>query len=283
MRFARVTERAPSWRALFRFCLRRATLRLALVVAAWTGASGAAADCVADRIDERATVAHVHDGDTLVLADGRKVRLIGINAPELAREDTPGQPYAREARDALANRLAPGQAIGLRFDAERLDHYGRLLAHLYYEDGTSIQAALLDGGYAIAIAVPPNVWNQECYRHAEEKASRAASGLWRLPYYRPLDAVRIRPDEAEGFRLIRGKVLRAGNSANSVWLNLEGGLALRIARSDLHYFPAFNPRELVGKTVVARGWLRTRGGASMMMQVRHPAALRVEADEGTLH
>ena len=82
---------------------------------------------------------------------------------------------------------------------------------------------------------------------------------------------------------LRGKVLRAGNSANSVWLNLEGGLALRIARSDLHYFPAFNPHELVGKTVVARGWLRTRGGASMMMQVRHPAALRVEADEGTLH
>jgi endonuclease YncB( thermonuclease family) len=66
----------------------------------------ARADCAADRIDELARVARVHDGDTVVLHDGRKLRLIGINTPELPREDSPGQPFAQEARAALATLLA---------------------------------------------------------------------------------------------------------------------------------------------------------------------------------
>jgi endonuclease YncB( thermonuclease family) len=238
----------------------------------------AVAECPADHIDEHAAVAHVHDGDTLVLTDGRRVRLIGINTPELSRDQAPAEPYAQEARDALAALLQRDAMIGLRFDAERTDHYGRLLAHLYRADGESIQAWLLQRGYAMAIPVPPNLWNRECYRDVEERASHEGSGLWRLPYYRPLTSGRVAAD-VTGFRLVQGKVVRVGESKKSVWLNLEGGLALRIARTDLHYFPVFHPRDLVGRIVLARGWL-TDHGAAPMMQIRHPDALHLLADEG---
>lgn len=283
MRFARAAERAPRGRALFSFggCARAPWPVLVLAGLLGVHGTGRTAECAADHIDERARVAHVYDGDTVVLADRRKVRLIGINTPELSREETPGQPYAQEARVALAALLEPNAEIGLRFDEQRLDHYGRLLAHLYRADGGSIQAWLLQRGYAAAITVPPNLWNQECYRRAEARARRGAEGLWRLDYYQPLAAADIKSDVLEeGFRFVRGKVVRTASGANAVWLNLEGGLALRIARADLRYFPAFRPRDLVGQVVVARGWLHARGTAPVM-QIRHPAALQLEAGEGT--
>lgn len=283
MPFGRAVERAPRGRALFRFCRggRRWVDWSVLVLAGVLFAHGATADCPAGRIDERVRVAHVHDGDTLVLRDGRKVRLIGINSPELPRADDPGQPYAFDARDALREWLAPpNDKLGLRYDRERIDRYGRLLAHLYRADGASVQAWLLEHGYAVAIAVPPNLDDQECYRRAEGHASEAGLGLWRLPYYRPLPGAEIGPDApASGFRFVRGKVIRAGAGTGAVWLNLEGGLALRIARPDLHYFPAFRPHELVGRTVIARGWLVTRGSAPLM-QIRHPSSLQVIAEGG---
>jgi hypothetical protein len=139
---------------------------------------------------------------------------------------------------------------------------------------------LLQQGYAAAIAVPPNLWNLECYQRAEEQATRAGLGLWRLGYYQPLAATDIKPDFIdEGFRFVRGRVERSGAGANAVWLNLEGGLALRIARPDLRYFPDLRPRDLVGKVVIARGWLHARG-ASPVMQLRHPSALKLEAGQG---
>lgn len=257
------------------------TLYLLLAVAISLCLPGiATANCAADRIDERAGISRVQDGDTIILRDGRKLRLIGINTPELPREDSPGQPFAQEARAALASLLESNNEIGLRFDEQRVDRYGRLLAHLYLAGGESVQARLLQQGYAAAIAVPPNLWNQECYQQAEERATRAGLGLWRLGYYQPLATTDIGPALADdGFRFVHGRVVRSGAGANAVWLNLEGGLALRIARPDLRYFPGFQPRDLVGKVVIARGWLRARGAAPVM-QVRHPSALKLEADRG---
>lgn len=279
-------ERAPLGRALFSFCRfsfisHRRTSCIVLVLACLLYTHITVAQCPADRIDERVWVAHVHDGDTLVLRDGRKVRLIGVNAPELPREGDPGQPYAEESRDALRGLLAPpGDELGLHYDGEHFDRYGRLLAHLYRRDGASIQAWMLEHGYAAAIAVPPNLENQECYRRAEGHASAGGLGMWRLAYYRPLPSAAIGPDSPDsGFRFVRGKVIRAGAGAGAVWLNLEGGLALRIARPDLDYFPGFRSRDFIGRTVVARGWLITRGAAPLM-QIRHPSSLQVVADDG---
>src|SRR3972149_4958421 len=70
------------------------------------------------------TVREVIDGDTIVLRDGRKVRYLGINAPEH------GQPYAREATN-FNRRLVSGPPVRLEFDQVRADRHGRLLGYVY--------------------------------------------------------------------------------------------------------------------------------------------------------
>jgi len=59
---------------IFLFCF---TSLLAISNTVWAEPA-----CPADSFDETTTVRYIHDGDTLHLKDGRKVRLIGINTPE---------------------------------------------------------------------------------------------------------------------------------------------------------------------------------------------------------
>lgn len=270
--------RARHWRALFRSWF------VAAILAALPAAP-LYADCVSDRIDEHAVVAYVHDGDTLRLKDGRTVRLIGINAPELPRKGQAGtaEPHALAARDALRAMLKEGSKVALRLDAEHRDHYGRLLAHLYLPtqlpQGGSVQSRLLEGGHAFAIPVPPNLWNFSCYQSAEARARVAGAGIWGLADYRPIDARELAVG-AEGFRIVRGQVRTVSRSSGSRWVNLEGGMALRILNEDLKYFDGFDLEQLKGREIVVRGWLSPRRGErSAVMRIRHPGAIELSAGQ----
>ena len=92
-----------------------------LLLALLSAAAGAA--------NRTAEIRYVIDGDTVVLADGQHVRLIGINAPELGKDGAPNQPVAARARVGLAA-LVEKRHVTLVLGRERHDHYGRLLAHL---------------------------------------------------------------------------------------------------------------------------------------------------------
>src|SRR5262245_33452588 len=92
--------------------------------------------------DARALVIAVVDGDTIRVERGGRtqtVRLIGVDTPEVVdrqRPDSPPQPFAREAADFTRRRLAE-RTVRLEFEGgERLDHYGRLLAYVFLDDGT---------------------------------------------------------------------------------------------------------------------------------------------------
>ncbi len=237
------------------------------------GASEAAdADCAPDRIDEYVRVKRVHDGDTVQLADGRHVRLIGLNTPELGRDGRAPEPLAEAARDALRRLLAGNPRIALRYDRDRRDRYGRTLAHLFLPDRRSVTAWLIRQGYAPVVVVPPNVWHQACYQRNEAQARRQGRGIWALDYFRPLPADSLQG--VTGFRFISGRVARVAESRRSIWLNLEGGAALRIARKDLVYFPDFDPSRYQGRRIVARGWIYRYRGRSTL-QIRHPFSLRL--------
>jgi micrococcal nuclease len=262
---ASFSQRAPYRGA---FCVWGLALLLAALPA------GAAPPCAADRIDEQTRVAYVVDGDTVELTDGRRLRLIGIDTPELGRDGARHEPYAVEARSRLRRLLAEGgHGIALRLDREHQDRYGRLLAHAFLGDGRSITAVLLAEGLGTQLTVPPNEWNLDCYREFEGRARAQRLGIWALPPYQPVRADALRPG-ARGFHLVTGRVERIGSSRRAVWLNLAGGLALRIDRADLPYFQDIRPEQLQGRTVTARGWIYSRDDA-LRMQIRHPAALEV--------
>lgn len=125
----------------------------------------------------RATlVARVLDGDTLVLATGERVRLIGINAPEIAglRRLVP-QPFGPEAA-AFARRLAEGRRVRLEFDRERRDTYGRTLAYVFVGD-LDLNAEMIREGYAVAYRRFPHRRYDE-FLALEAEAQRARRGLW---------------------------------------------------------------------------------------------------------
>ena len=236
-----------------------------------------AENCPNPHYDESATVKHVHDGDTVKLVDGRKIRLIGINAPEVAREERPAESYALEARDHLRSLLAKhNNRIQLVHGKESKDHYQRLLSHLFLPDGTNVQAQLLSSGLATAITIPPNNRFSGCYQKIEKQAFCKKIGLWshKIPSLADLD------DSASGFHILKGQLQHIKQSRNGLWLTLEHGLSLRIAMQQFALFDQQRLQSLIGQSVIIRGWLQARKnpkpGQRFYMQLKHPSAIEEE-------
>ncbi len=219
---------------------------------------------------ETALVLKALDGDTLVLAGGRHLRLIGVNAPELGKDGEPDQPLARAALTLLTN-LAAGRRVTLHYEQERTDRYGRLLAHLYLPDGRNLQEILLRQGLAFAVAVPPNLARLHAYLAAEADARRAGRGVWGHPAYTPRPAEEIR---TSGFMLVRGTIRRVGQGHYAYYFDLAPGLSLMVAHEDwMRYFGGGDPGRLRGRTVIARGWVTPARGDRFHLRLRHPAML----------
>jgi len=146
---------------------------------AWLAAGGAPADA------ERVQVARVVDGDTLVVADGRAVRVLGIDTPETSNPNMPGpQPLGDVATARLAA-LIEGRAVALERDAADRDHYGRLLRHVW-AGGALVAEQLAREGLGHALAIPPNTRHADRILAAESDAKAAGRGIWGLPRPTPL-------------------------------------------------------------------------------------------------
>lgn len=84
----------------------------------------------------------VVDGDTIIVnIDGKKerVRLIGVDTPETKHPNKPVEYFGREA-SAFTKGMVEGKKVKLEYDWQRRDKYGRLLAYVYLEDGTFLNA-----------------------------------------------------------------------------------------------------------------------------------------------
>ena len=128
-------------------------------------------------------VRDVIDGDTIILQSGERVRLAGINTPELRRDEQLHEPLAKEASSTLLD-LIGGQLVGLEEAEDPLDHYGRTLAYLYNSAGQSLQRQLLLKGLASVIAISPNLRHLDEYISAERTARANNQGMWTIDYYR---------------------------------------------------------------------------------------------------
>jgi micrococcal nuclease len=124
------------------------------------------------RQDDRCTVALVVDGDTLRCRDGRKVRLIGIDAPERGQGEA-----GRLARLALLRYLPPGRLARLERDVQATDRYGRTLAFAW-TGATLVNLAMVREGWAVLYTVPPDVKYAERLLRAQKEARASSAGLW---------------------------------------------------------------------------------------------------------
>ncbi|MBH0024692.1 thermonuclease family protein [Salinibacterium sp. SWN248] len=130
-----------------------------------------------------ATVNYVHDGDTLYLQNGSaelKVRLIGLDTPELSSQQNPDaeECYGIEARELLRDFLPEGTAVWAAEDREPEDRYGRSLLYVYLQDGTFVNLAMVELGAAEALKVGLNDRYWPELRDAEDDAYAAKLGMW---------------------------------------------------------------------------------------------------------
>jgi micrococcal nuclease len=137
---------------------------------------------------QEAQVVRVIDGDTLVLAGGARVRVLGIDAPELEHDGHPADFLAHKAK-AVLSELTLHQKLSLEYDRLHYDHYGRLLAYLYLPDHTFVNAALVRQGLARVYIIAPNLAHREELLAAQREAIEAQRGIWQKllqqeePYY----------------------------------------------------------------------------------------------------
>jgi endonuclease YncB( thermonuclease family) len=260
------------------FSLGLAFLALAFALPA---SAEQAADCRAQGPLSERQVEWVSDGDTVKLDDGRFVRILGINAPEMPREDRAGHPLAEESRAFLVKALGPQPRVWLENDENAEDHYRRRLAHAFDAAGRNLSAALLEEGLAAALIMPPNERHAECYRAAQMRARSAEKGIWAEPYYQPITS-RALGYGLTGFRRVEGRIVRLSRTRNSLWIELEGDrISLRIASTELPLFEEamgkLSGDRWLGRTLIAQGYLTTQKDGAYRgryrMRIYHPAAL----------
>ncbi|RPH51824.1 MAG: hypothetical protein EHM85_05275 [Desulfobacteraceae bacterium] len=119
----------------------------------------------------------VDDGDTIVLADGRRIRYIGINAPEVESEYSRAEPFGNEARE-LNRDMVYLKKVRLEFGDEKHDQYGRFLAYVFLPEGTFINNAIIEAGYAYCLPKKPNVEYEELFLKSQRKAILSNKGIW---------------------------------------------------------------------------------------------------------
>jgi len=123
-------------------------------------------------------VSYVYDGDTFKGANGKRYRLIGIDAPETAKGDSlTSEPFADASKQFL-NKLIKNKTVGIEYDVETYDKYGRELVYVWLNDSTMVNEHLLESGMATLLTIPPNVANSMAFIKAQRKAKNQKFGLW---------------------------------------------------------------------------------------------------------
>lgn len=248
-------------RVLLKPTVRAATLSLLLVLFAIYG------QVLADVRYE--TVRDVIDGDTIVLQSGEKVRLAGINTPELGHNERPPEPLAEEATRVLRKLIGQNQVV-LEEATEPQDHHGRTLAYLSSADGRSLQRQLLLKGLASAVAISPNLRYLASYSSAEAEARVESRGIWGLTHYRARSAQTT--EQRGGYTFVHGTVRRIEISDKWFVFGLAKHFVVLIRRANWKRYFDYTPCSLDRIEIAVRGWVSTRGKRSRLV-ITHPFML----------
>ena len=147
--------------------LRQLTSASLALLASLAGCAAPAADPAEPGRRTAARVTKHTDGDTLWLSGIGKVRLIGVDTPEVYVQV---ECFGREA-SAFVERTVPlGSAVRYRLGLDERDRYGRALAYVWLRDGRFLNRLLVARGYAQPLTVPPNVEYEELFVRAAGRA-----------------------------------------------------------------------------------------------------------------
>ncbi len=124
---------------------------------------------------EQVTIVRIIDGDTIVDDKDRKIRLIGINTPELNNNDI-NYCFAVKSKNVVSS-LVLDKSIKLEKDVSDIDKYGRLLRYVWFDD-KMLNKILLEEGYAQVSTYAPDVKYQEMFLDTQKKAKNNKVGLW---------------------------------------------------------------------------------------------------------
>ncbi len=122
-------------------------------------------------------VKRVIDGDTLLLINGERVRLIGVDTPETKHPKKPVEYFGKEAY-LFTKQMIDGKEARFEFEKQKRDRYGRLLAYVYLSDGTFLNAEIIKQGYGFAYTKFPFKYMRD-FRRYEREAREKRKGLWR--------------------------------------------------------------------------------------------------------
>lgn len=256
-------------------------------LAALSTVSTAALACEQLRMEPGGIVTSVTDGDTVILDDGRVIRMIGTQAPKLPldRPYFPTWPLAPEAKAAL-EAIALNHEVRLGFGGETVDRYGRVLAHVFVvtpEGEIWAQQAMVAKGLARVYSFPDNRACLDLLFAAEGRARLAGLGIWADPYYstRAANAPGDLLARAGQYELVEGRVLLAEQSGGRVYLNFgrfwKEDFTAVIEAPALRLFAqaGIDPLALENALVRIRGWVDDRDGPRI--EVTHPEQIEVLA------
>jgi micrococcal nuclease len=134
--------------------------------------------CEAGRTRPQAgTVKAVFDGDTIALDNGEKVRYLGVDAPEIANRDHPGECYGEQA-SRINQELVLHRRVTLEYQGESRDRYGRWLAYVFLEDGRCVNLELVGRGAACVDGAREGFGRFQEFLAVQRRAIRERIGMW---------------------------------------------------------------------------------------------------------
>ncbi len=251
-----------------------------------------------------ATVVDALDGETLALADGRRIRLAGALAPAAPSRLPADEPWplAQAARAHLKS-MAAGQSVRVLPVRRKRDRYGNILGIVVpwagaAEDvkappesqsdrstasdaGASLQWRMLRAGLA---RVVPHLLTHACAARllsAEADARTANRGVWAHAHYavRPSDDVAALLAQLNTYQVTEGRVRSIGARKRNVYLNFgrrwRTDLTVRVRRGRRGIGTELEAAltKLEGRRVRVRGWVVRDGGP--LIAVSHPAQIEL--------
>jgi endonuclease YncB( thermonuclease family) len=262
---------------------------LAATLSAWLGLVSTAGAACKGEDGGSAMVTALSDGETLILDDGRAVRLMDVIGPKRARGGPASD--ARAQMETELSGLVLGKKILLQLDKRQRDRYGRLVAQIMVETGAEplwLQGKLVEDGLARVISLPDNRLCIAELLAKEDDARRAQTGLWKSGFFavRPAEAEDLLFKLAQSYEIVEGEVRNVTELKGAYYINFgqnwRRDFTAYVSAKSAALFSGAEKSEgqhpidiaqLKGRHIRVRGWLKNFNGPSMT--VTHPEQIEI--------